>query len=205
MVTSVYQKRQTPLLLVSTVYYSAYSTMVSIFPSLSISILYPNKRQHSSLTNNPGIGDQEFSTSVAFEAAQSTNLSQPHLVLYEDVMRDQLHASMQVFKYIGVKVDEGDNFFSLTTEKKLHDGHICEYHDVNCTEWRQKLKVYPCLLKQLDSKSTIAWSVPIKSTRGKLRLSIDGECHRLENLDKVTHRDRLYEELYLRGNSANSN
>jgi hypothetical protein len=182
--------------------------MVSILPSLSISILYPNKR-HSSLTNNPGIGDQEFSTSVAFEAAQSTNLSQPHLVLYEDVMRDQLHASMQVFNFIGVKVDEGDNFFNLTTEKQssyrrtgpdhgtMHDGHICKYHDVNCTEWRQKLKGYPCLLKQLDSKSTTAWSVPIKSTRGKLRLSIDGECHRLENLNKVTHRDRLYEELYL--------
>lgn len=138
-------------------------------------------------------------------------------MLYEDVMRDQLHASMQVFSFIGVKIDEGDNFFNLTTEKQssylrtgpdhgtMHDGHFCEYHDVNCTEWRQKLKVYPCLLKQLDSKSTIAWSVPIKSTRGKLRLSIDGECHRLENLDKVTHRDRLYEELYLRGNSANSN
>ena len=142
-------------------------------------------------------------------------------MLYEDVMRDQLHASVQVFNFIGVKVNEGDNFFNSTTEKKksyrrtgqdqetMH-GHICEYHDVNCTEWRQKLKEYPCLLKQLDSKSTIAWSVPIQNNTGKLRLSIHGECHRLKNLDKVDHRDRLYEELYLRGfdveksNSANT-
>jgi len=145
-----------------------------------------------------GIGDQEFSSSVAYVAAKNTKVQQPHLVLYEDVMRDQLHASKHVFKYVGVKVKEGDNFFNFTKQTRLHGDDICEYDDVNCTDWKMKLeKDYPCLLKQLDSNSTVAWSVPIESTADKTKLSIQGDCHRLQNLDTTNHTDRRYEELYL--------
>ena len=64
-----------------------------------------------------GIGDQEFSSSVAFVAAKNTEMRQPHLVLYEDVMRDQTHASKEVFNYFDVTVDNGDNFFNNTNQK----------------------------------------------------------------------------------------
>eukprot|EP00984_Skeletonema_dohrnii_P018148 scaffold8402_cov183-Skeletonema_dohrnii-CCMP3373.AAC.1 len=56
---------------------------------------------------------------------------------------------------------------------------------------------HPCLLKQLDSNSTVAWSVPIESTADKIKLSIQGDCHRLQNLDTTHHTDRRYKELYL--------
>eukprot|EP00985_Skeletonema_marinoi_P024389 scaffold16932_cov145-Skeletonema_marinoi.AAC.8 len=122
----------------------------------------------------PGIGDQEFSSSVAYVAAKNTKVQQPHLV------------------------KEGDNFFNFTKETRLHGDDICEYDDVNCTDWKMKLeKDYPCLLKQLDSNSTVAWSVPIESTADKTKLSIQGDCHSLQNLDTTNHTDRRYEELYL--------
>lgn len=113
-------------------------------------------------------------------------------------MYDQLHASKRVFDYIGVKVNEGDNFFDSTAEKKIHGDDICDYHDMDCTDWKLRLKNgYPCLLKQLESSSTVAWSVPIENVEGTIKLSIHGDCHPLENLDKDNHKDRLYEELYM--------
>lgn len=122
----------------------------------------------------------------------------PHLILYEDVMRDQPHASKEIFNYVGVKVEEGDNFFKNTKKEKLHSDDICKYEDVNCTDWKEKLeRDYPCLLKQLHSNSTVVWSVPIESTADKTKLSIQGDCHRLQNLDTKNHRYRHYEELYL--------
>lgn len=124
-------------------------------------------------------------------------MQQPYLVLYEDVMRDQLHASEQIFNYVGVKIEEGDNFFQNTNQTKLHGDNICNYEDVNCNDWNVKLKKdYPCLFKQLHSSSTVAWSVPIESTAGKTKLSMQGDCHRLQNLDFQKRRYRHYEELY---------
>mmetsp|Transcript_15184 Transcript_15184/g.24950 ORF Transcript_15184/g.24950 Transcript_15184/m.24950 type:complete len:437 (+) Transcript_15184:128-1438(+) len=145
-----------------------------------------------------GIGDQEFSSSVAFVAAENTKMHQPHLVLYEDVMRDQSHASKEVFNYIDVTVHDGDNFFNKTNQKKLHNDNICSYADVNCSDLKVKLgKLYPCLLKQLHSNSTVAWSVPVMRAAGKIKVNIRGDCHRLQNLDTKSHTYRDYEELYI--------
>ena len=113
-------------------------------------------------------------------------------------MRDQSHASKEVFNYIDVTVDEGDNFFNKTNQTKLHGDNICNYADVNCTELKVKLEEgHPCLLKQLHSNSTVAWSVPILRAAGKTKVSIGGDCHRLKNLDTKNHTYRYYEELYI--------
>ena len=144
-----------------------------------------------------GIGDQEFSSSVAFVAAENTKMHQPHLVLYEDVMRDQTHASKEVFNYIDVTVDDGDNFFNNTNQKKLHGDNICNYADVNCTDLKVKLgNIYPCLLKQLYSNSTVAWTIPILRAAGTTKVSIRGDCHRLQHLETKNRPYRYYEELY---------
>ena len=146
----------------------------------------------------PGIGDQEFSSSVAFTAVENTKMHQPHLVIYEDVMRDKLHASKEVFNYLDIMVNEGDNFFNNTVETKIHGDNICNNADVNCTDLKVKLeKDHPCLLKQLYSDSTVAWSVPIHRAAGKNEVSVPGDCHPLQNLDTKDHTFRYYEELYI--------
>ena len=124
-------------------------------------------------------------------------MHQPYLVLYEDVIRDQPHASKEIFNYVGVKIEEGDNYFQNTNQTKLHGDDICQYSDVNCADWKVKLeKDYPCLLKQLYSSSTVAWSVPIENTADKAKLSLQGDCYRLPNLDNKNQGYRRYEELY---------
>ena len=139
------------------------------------------------------IGDQEFSSSAAFTASENTAKPQPHLVLYEDVLQDQVLASRQVFGYIGIPVPEGANFFEDSAEQKIHSDDICTYSDVDCSKLTPKLnKDYPCLSKQLKSSGTTAWSVPMEGGR----ISLKGDCSKLASLGD-SHMDRKFEELYI--------
>jgi hypothetical protein len=145
------------------------------------------------------IGDQEISSSMAFQAVQATVTgTRPFLVVYEDVTDNSLLVQQEILRYLSLNDmidDKGIGVFEDNTRMtKLHSNPLCEYDDIDCDELKEGLRErYPCLLRQLERAGEgLPWSVPMLPDG---RISINGDCHPLSPLNE-NHRIRSFDELY---------
>jgi hypothetical protein len=145
------------------------------------------------------IGDQEISSSVAFQAVEASGSGgRPFLVVYEDVTANGPLVQQEILRYLNLDDMNGDKdidvFEDNASTKKVHTDPFCEYEDVDCDELKEGLREhYPCLLKQLTRAGEgLAWSVPMLPDG---TISVKGDCHPLKPLSENQH-IRSFEELY---------
>jgi len=141
---------------------------------------------------NYGLGEQELSSSIAFQASSSTrSSSNPFLVIYEDIIRQPMLVQEGVLQYLGFStqhiITQNNNNISIFSEhtnvSKQHTGPFCDFLDVNCTLLKEELgSDHPCLSKQLDAVNrNLAWTVPLLSNG---TMSIHGDCQPLKTLTR---------------------
>ena len=148
---------------------------------------------------NYGLGEQEFASSVAYSAVLASSQQQghythPHLVVYEDVLNDKKLASERLLNFLGIAADT--LVFDKTDVRQEHGEDFCGYNDIDCPALEKSLSEggYSCLLKQLSSSNTVAWTVPQRKVdRG---IDINGDCEVLRPLSSI-HPDRNLVELYI--------
>jgi len=140
------------------------------------------------------LGDQEVSSSHAFQAAEAVS-QEPLSLVYEDILQDGSIVQKGLTELLGLSTTNEDIFVGKASTKKVHTKPFCDNANVNCKELRTALVGFPCLFKQLDREAEgLVWTVPMNSDS---KIDIAGDCKPLPflNAGQVRNLMDLYTPL----------